>query len=240
MRSRSPQSTRSRAWSTQSSSSWTPRPQRFPKNNRRYFRLAAREPCCRRRFRAWRLPDGRRAEEARLFYTAMTRAERYLYITACASHCPRRGRRACPRPSRSGLAHPEISDDPSRAAWPGFSAAMTAATPHRRDHRAHDLLGDPLLPPLPGGTIQIPEVDVGFSTADHRDVRVRQAPSTPPWASFTSPVQAPPRRAGRTTPSGSRGRGLPPEARSPRAATREPPGRPTRTGATARRRILRE
>jgi DNA helicase-2/ATP-dependent DNA helicase PcrA len=53
-----------------------------------------------------------RAEEARLFYTAMTRAERYLYISGC-ENLPgaRRARRQSPFALR--LSHPEISADPN-------------------------------------------------------------------------------------------------------------------------------
>src|SRR5262249_21511583 len=56
-------------------------------------------------------------EEARLFYTALTRAERYLHVTGC-SNLP--GGSRVRRPSRFALrlantrylAHPEISTDP--------------------------------------------------------------------------------------------------------------------------------
>lgn len=52
-----------------------------------------------------------RPEEARLFYTAMTRSERYLYVTG-AQQLPGGARRRQPSPFVRRLAHPELSDDP--------------------------------------------------------------------------------------------------------------------------------
>lgn len=51
-------------------------------------------------------------EEIRLFYTAMTRAERYLYITG-SEWLPNARRKRTPSPYTLRLAHPEISDDPT-------------------------------------------------------------------------------------------------------------------------------
>lgn len=55
---------------------------------------------------------GNPEEEIRLFYTAMTRAERYLYITG-SEWLPNARRRRNPSPYTLRLNHPEISDDPS-------------------------------------------------------------------------------------------------------------------------------
>jgi len=84
--------------------------QRFPKNNSSYS--------------GW-LPPGMlatpinrgayhttRNEEARLFYTAMTRAERYLYLTGC-TNLPNGKRPRKPSPFTLRLSHPEISLDPA-------------------------------------------------------------------------------------------------------------------------------
>lgn len=85
--------------------------QRFPKNNSSYS--------------GWLPPSllqgpiGRgayhttRDEEARLFYTAMTRAERYLYVSGC-EQLPGGRRRRAPSTFSLRLAHPEVSDDPAR------------------------------------------------------------------------------------------------------------------------------
>lgn len=97
---------------------------RFPKNNRRYSGWLPQA--------LLQVPLGRgsyqttRAEEARLFYTAMTRAERYLYITACAS-LPEGKQARQPSPFTQRLANPEISDDPN-----GLPAGRVAHAPHRR------------------------------------------------------------------------------------------------------------
>ncbi len=65
-------------------------------------------------------------EEARLFYTAMTRAERYLH-TSGAAHLP--GGSQTQRPSRftQRLAHDELVEDPG-----GPPDGLTDATPERR------------------------------------------------------------------------------------------------------------
>ncbi len=83
--------------------------QRFPRNRSRY--------------RGW-LPQsviqeavGRgayhstRDEEIRLFYTAMTRAERWLYVTCC-EQLPRGRRRSRMSEFAASLAHDELRDDP--------------------------------------------------------------------------------------------------------------------------------
>ena len=66
---------------------------------------------------------GSAAEEARLFYTAMTRAERYLYVSG-SGQLP--GGKQARRPSRfaARLDHPEISDDPL-----GLPAGLKPSTP---------------------------------------------------------------------------------------------------------------
>lgn len=56
--------------------------------------------------------QGTRAEEARLFYTAVTRAERYLYVSGAASLPGGSARPRRPSAFTAGLAHPEMSDDP--------------------------------------------------------------------------------------------------------------------------------
>lgn len=93
--------------------------QRFPKNNSQYS--------------GWlppallQAPIGRgayhttRPEEARLFYTAMTRAERYLYVSGC-QQLPGGKRQRAQSPFSLRLAHAEISNDPS--------APPTGLSPH--------------------------------------------------------------------------------------------------------------
>lgn len=84
--------------------------QRFPKNDRNYDGWLPPDllqtPLSRGAYRTTR------AEEARLFYTAMTRAERYLYISGC-EWLPggRKARRRSPFALR--LSNQEISDAPS-------------------------------------------------------------------------------------------------------------------------------
>lgn len=66
------------------------------------------------------------SEEARLFYTAITRAERYLYVTGC--QLLPGGRRNRTRSTYClRLAHPEILVDN-----PGLPAGLTADVPRRR------------------------------------------------------------------------------------------------------------
>ena len=68
-----------------------------------------------------------RDEEIRLFYTASTRAERYLYVTG-ASGLPLAKRLASPSPFALELAdHPEVSNDPA-----GLPAGLVAAPERRR------------------------------------------------------------------------------------------------------------
>ena len=98
--------------------------QRFPKNNSSYS--------------GWlppamlQIPIGRgayhttRAEEGRLFYTAVTRAERYLYISGSAQ-LPNAKRPKAHSAFTLRLNHPEIGDDPN-----GLPAGVTPATPARR------------------------------------------------------------------------------------------------------------
>lgn len=84
--------------------------QRFPKNNSSYSAWLPTDML--------QVPIGQgayhttRAEEARLFYTAMTRAERYLYISGC-ENLPNARRARTRSPFALRLAHPEISDDPT-------------------------------------------------------------------------------------------------------------------------------
>jgi DNA helicase-2/ATP-dependent DNA helicase PcrA len=66
------------------------------------------------------------AEEARLFYTAITRAERYLYVTGCARLPGGRNTRR-PSPFAARLVHPEIDHDPA-----GLPAGLRVAPPGRR------------------------------------------------------------------------------------------------------------
>lgn len=69
---------------------------------------------------------GSPAEEARLFYTALTRAERYLYVSGCARLPGGRNRRRT-SPFANRLAHPEIDHDPS-----GLPPGLRPAAPSRR------------------------------------------------------------------------------------------------------------
>lgn len=67
-----------------------------------------------------------RDEEARLFYTAITRAERYLYVTGAANlPAGKRVRKQSPFSQR--LTHPEISNEPT-----ALPADLTQAAPIRR------------------------------------------------------------------------------------------------------------
>lgn len=85
---------------------------------------SARFPGPNRRYQGW-LPStviqsaldrgayrGNPEEEARLFYTAMTRAERYLHVTGSIS-LPNGVKRWRQSPFALRLSHPEISDDPT-------------------------------------------------------------------------------------------------------------------------------
>jgi DNA helicase-2/ATP-dependent DNA helicase PcrA len=67
-----------------------------------------------------------RSEEARLFYTAITRAERYLYVTG-ASNLPGGARPRNTSEFSRRLAHVEISNDPN-----GLPGGLVAAARQRR------------------------------------------------------------------------------------------------------------
>lgn len=99
---------------------------------------SGRFPWNRRSYRGW-LPSqviqpalsrgayqGTLDEEVRLFYTAVTRAERYLYVTGCARLPGGRSTRR-PSPFTQGLVHGEISTDPT-----GLPLGLTQTTPIRR------------------------------------------------------------------------------------------------------------
>jgi DNA helicase-2/ATP-dependent DNA helicase PcrA len=65
-------------------------------------------------------------EEARLFYTAMTRAERFLYVT-CAEHLPLGKQARRMSAFAAGLAHEELETEPTR-----LPEGLTPARPVRR------------------------------------------------------------------------------------------------------------
>jgi DNA helicase-2/ATP-dependent DNA helicase PcrA len=67
-----------------------------------------------------------RSEEARLFYTALTRAERYLNVTG-AANLPGGARTRKSSEFTRRLAHPEISDDPN-----GLPPGLAPAAQRRR------------------------------------------------------------------------------------------------------------
>lgn len=98
--------------------------QRFPKRNQRYDGLLPNTvigpALSRGAYQS--TPD----EEARLFYTALTRAERYLYVTS--SQWLPNGQRAAQQ-SRFALrlVHPDISNDPD-----GIPAGLTHSVPRQR------------------------------------------------------------------------------------------------------------
>jgi DNA helicase-2/ATP-dependent DNA helicase PcrA len=99
---------------------------------------ANRFPKARSSYRGWLPPDmlqvpiargayhTTRDEEARLFYTAMTRAERYLYVSGCANLPAGRQVRQ-PSSFSLRLVNPEISDDPA-----GLPTGLTPHPPVRR------------------------------------------------------------------------------------------------------------
>jgi DNA helicase-2/ATP-dependent DNA helicase PcrA len=93
--------------------------QRFPKNRRAYRKwlpASLIQPALDRGSY-----QTTRAEEARLFYTALTRAERYLYVTGC-ERLPGGRRQRQPSPFSQRLAHPELSND--------FATLPPGLTPH--------------------------------------------------------------------------------------------------------------
>ena len=82
--------------------------QRFPKNRRRYDGWLP-EQCLNAALQRGAY-QSTRDEEARLFYTAITRAERFLYVTG-AEQLPSGRRAKQPSPFSGRLAHPELRDD---------------------------------------------------------------------------------------------------------------------------------
>ncbi len=103
--------------------------QRFPKSNSSYSGWLPpgllQDPISRGAYHTTR------AEEARLFYTAMTRAERYLYISGC-ENLPGGRRRRARSPFSLRLAHPEITDDSN-----GLPAGLT---PHPEVRRIDEMI----------------------------------------------------------------------------------------------------
>jgi DNA helicase-2/ATP-dependent DNA helicase PcrA len=98
--------------------------QRFPKNNSRYSGWLP--PALLRDAIARGAYQTTRAEEARLFYTAMTRAERYLYVSGC-ERLPGGRRARAPSPFSLRLSHPEISTVAA-----GLPAGLNPHPPVRR------------------------------------------------------------------------------------------------------------
>jgi DNA helicase-2/ATP-dependent DNA helicase PcrA len=98
--------------------------ERFPKNKRKYegwLPAGVIQPALDRG-----AYQSTRAEEARLFYTALTRAERYLYVSG-SEQLPA-AKRAKKKSAFAGLlAHAELSDDPS-----GLPAGLETAAPQPR------------------------------------------------------------------------------------------------------------
>ncbi len=98
--------------------------QRFPKKRRGYTKWLPEEliedAVARGSYQSTR------DEEARLFYTALTRAERYLHVTGC-EHLPGGKRDRRPSPFAQQLAHAELSDDPA-----GLPSGLTRHDPQRR------------------------------------------------------------------------------------------------------------
>jgi DNA helicase II / ATP-dependent DNA helicase PcrA len=98
--------------------------QRFPKNNSHYSGwlppTLLQTPISRGAYHTTR------AEEARLFYTAMTRAERYLNVSGCEL-LPGGKQQRRPSPFSLRLSNPEISNSPS-----GLPAGLSPHEPVRR------------------------------------------------------------------------------------------------------------
>jgi DNA helicase-2/ATP-dependent DNA helicase PcrA len=97
---------------------------RFPKNKRKYdgwLPTSVIQPALDRG-----AYQSTRAEEARLFYTALTRAERYLYVSG-SEQLPAAKRAKKISPFTALLVHEELSDDPS-----GLPSELQAATPQPR------------------------------------------------------------------------------------------------------------
>lgn len=98
--------------------------QRFPRNRRRYdgwLPTAVIQTALTRG-----AYQSTRAEEARLFYTALTRAERYLYVSGCAQ-LPAAANLKTRSQFAGQLAHPELVDDPAP-----LPAGLEAAAPQPR------------------------------------------------------------------------------------------------------------
>lgn len=97
---------------------------RFPKRNSQYSgwlpNALLDEPLRRGAYHTTR------AEEARLFYTAITRAERYLYVSGCES-LPGGKQQRRPSPFSLRLSNPDISHDPD-----GLPAGLHPHRPVRR------------------------------------------------------------------------------------------------------------
>jgi DNA helicase-2/ATP-dependent DNA helicase PcrA len=103
--------------------------QRFPRNRRNYEGWLPRASIGPALARG--AYQSTREEEIRLFYTAITRAERYLHVSGCAS-LPGGTRARRQSAFALGLAHPEISDDPS-----GLPAGLV---PHERRRRVDETI----------------------------------------------------------------------------------------------------
>jgi len=97
---------------------------RFPKNKRKYEGWLPAEVIQQALDRG--AYQSTRNEEARLFYTALTRAERYLHVSGC-EQLPA-AKRAKKQSAFTGLlAHEELSDDPT-----GLPVGLAAAEPQPR------------------------------------------------------------------------------------------------------------
>jgi DNA helicase-2/ATP-dependent DNA helicase PcrA len=98
--------------------------QRFPKRRSSYSCWLPRELLARALARG--AYQSTPEEEARLFYTALTRAERYLHVTGCGQ-LPGGRRPARQSPFALRLSGDELAQDPSR-----MPAGLVAAVPSRR------------------------------------------------------------------------------------------------------------
>ena len=114
-----------------------------------------------------------REQEARLFYTALTRAERFLYVTH-AAWLPG-GRRAARESPFSGRLVDDavVREAPAPGDLPPNELpAAPSPAPRRRNGTAHDLFGDPLLSTMPA-RLQVP-ARLGFQSAGPRPFRFRK------------------------------------------------------------------
>lgn len=98
--------------------------QRFPKRKQRYSKWLPREVIADALARG--AYQSTPQEETRLFYTALTRAERFLYVTGCAQ-LPAGKRLAKQSPYALRLDNPELSEDPA-----GLPEGLTRTDPARR------------------------------------------------------------------------------------------------------------